>query len=186
MLARRARRGPAAVERYAEQLAAAVMAAPPVAEVLARAAAGRGGCVAAYVGVDTEPGTLPLLEALRDRGVRVLLPVLREDWSMGWGSFASTDALVTSPRGLLEPATSDGSLDEAEVVLLPGLAVGPDGARLGRGGGAYDRALVDVTGTPLLVLLHPDEVGLDVPAESHDRPVDGWVTSDGVGWVRPA
>lgn len=186
MLARRAERGPAAVERYAEQLAAAVMAAPPVAEVLARAAAGRGGCVAAYVGVGTEPGTLPLLEALRDRGVRVLLPVLREDWSMGWGAFASADALVTSPRGLLEPATSDGSLDEAEVVLLPGLAVGPDGARLGRGGGAYDRALVDVTGTPLLVLLHPDEVGLDVPAEPHDRPVDGWVTSDGVGWVRPA
>ncbi len=53
---------------------------------------------------------------------------------------------------------------------MPGLAVGHDGLRLGRGGGSYDRALARVpVGTFTCVLLHDDEVGVDVPAEPHDR-----------------
>lgn len=178
MLARRSARSVAEVAAYADALAAAALAAAPVV-----AAVERRGCVAAYVGVGTEPGTLPLLVALRAAGVRVLLPVLRPDWSMGWGAFTAEAALVDRPRGLREPAEESGALAEADVVLLPGLAVGRDGARLGRGGGAYDRALVGLAGPPLLVLLHPDEVGLDVPSEPHDRPVDGWITADGLGWV---
>ena len=43
--------------------------------------------------------------------------------------------------------------------------------RLGQGGGCYDRALGRVpVGTFVCVLLYDDEVGLDVPAEPHDRP----------------
>ena len=56
----------------------------------------------------------------------------------------------------------------------PGLAVSPTGLRLGQGGGCYDRALGRVpVGTPVWVLLYDDEVGLDVPAEPHDRSVTG-------------
>ncbi len=59
----------------------------------------------------------------------------------------------------------------ADVVLLPGLAVSLRGERLGRGGGCYDRALGRVpVGTFTCVLLHDDEVGIDVPVEPHDRP----------------
>ena len=44
--------------------------------------------------------------------------------------------------------------------------------RLGRGGGSYDRALARVpVGTFTCVLLYDGEVGVDVPAEDHDRPV---------------
>src|SRR5436190_1630261 len=44
----------------------------------AHAAAIPAGTVAAFVGTRTEPPTLPLLDALRAAGRRVLLPVLRE------------------------------------------------------------------------------------------------------------
>lgn len=175
LLARRSARSAASVAAYGEQLAAAALAAPEVAGVVAR-----GGCVAAYVGVGSEPPTVPLLDALRAGGVRVLLPVLQADWSMLWGRYGGRPALVASPRGLLEPAPPYVSLGEADLILLPGLAVGPDGARLGRGGGAYDRALVSASpAAARLVLLYPDEVGIPVPSEPHDQPVDGAITADG-------
>ncbi|MGQ5680533.1 5-formyltetrahydrofolate cyclo-ligase, partial [Streptomyces sp. ESR1.13] len=43
--------------------------------------------VAAYVSVGAEPGTLALLDALRARGVRVLLPALLPDNDLDWGEY---------------------------------------------------------------------------------------------------
>jgi 5-formyltetrahydrofolate cyclo-ligase len=69
----------------------------------------------------------------------------------------------------------------ADVVLVPGLAVSPDGVRLGRGGGSYDRALARVpAGTFTCALLHDGEVGCDVPVAPHDRAVAAAVTPSGV------
>ena len=172
----RERRDETAREAYGTALAEAALRTEPLAAVVAA-----GGCVAAYVGVGSEPRTLPLLDALVARGVEVLLPALRPDWSMTWGRYVARDALVASERGLLEPAEAPHGLGRADLVLLPGLAMGPDGMRLGRGGGAYDRALADAAPhAPLLVVLHPEEVGLPVPAEAHDRAVDGALTAAGV------
>ena len=70
---------------------------------------------------------------------------------------------------------------EAGVVLVPGLAVSSTGLRMGQGGGCYDRTLGRVpVGTPVWVLLYDDEVGLDVPAEPHDRSVTGVVSPSGL------
>ena len=66
------------------------------------------------------------------------------------------------------------------MLLVPGLAVSPAGDRLGRGGGCYDRALARAAGRPVAVLLHDDEVGVDVPTEPHDRPVTHAITPAGV------
>ncbi|MCW2709953.1 MAG: 5-formyltetrahydrofolate cyclo-ligase, partial [Marmoricola sp.] len=83
--------------------------------------------------------------------------------------------LHTARRGLLEPAgppLGRDALATADVVLVPGLAVGRDGSRLGRGGGSYDRALARVpVGTFVCVLLNSEEVLATVPRDSHDRPV---------------
>ncbi|MEV4922114.1 5-formyltetrahydrofolate cyclo-ligase [Streptomyces roseoverticillatus] len=145
------------------------------------------GTVAAYVSVGREPGTRALLEALRRRGVRVLLPVLLEDNDLDWAVYEGPDRLVRAGRGLLEP---DGprlgpeAVTSAEAVLLPGLAVDAAGMRLGRGGGSYDRVLARLAragATPsLVVLLYDGEVIAEVPAEAHDRPVDAVVTPSGV------
>ncbi|MEV5378179.1 5-formyltetrahydrofolate cyclo-ligase [Streptomyces nondiastaticus] len=145
------------------------------------------GTVAAYVSVGREPGTRALLEALRRRGVRVLLPVLLEDNDLDWAAYEGPDRLVRAGRGLLEP---DGlrlgpeAVTAADAVLLPGLAVDGRGMRLGRGGGSYDRVLarLDRAGVApaRVVLLYDSEVIAEVPAEGHDRPVDAVVTPSGV------
>ncbi|CAN5338559.1 5-formyltetrahydrofolate cyclo-ligase [soil metagenome] len=140
--------------------------------------------VAAYVSLNGEPGTGPLLDALRAAGKRVLLPVLLPDDDLDWAVYAGPDHLVSARRGLLEPDSEPLGVDAiatVDVVLVPGLAVSPAGLRLGRGGGSYDRALGRVpVGTLTCVLLYDDEVGLDVPADPHDRPVLAAATPSGV------
>ncbi|MFJ2392886.1 5-formyltetrahydrofolate cyclo-ligase [Streptomyces sp. NPDC087843] len=147
--------------------------------------------VAAYVSVGSEPGTLALLDSLRARGVRVLLPVLMADNDLDWGAYAGEDSLTRVRHGgrmaLLEPAgerLGPEAVQEADAVLLPGLAVDRRGLRLGRGGGSYDRVLARLaragTDPALVVLLYDTEVVEDVPREPHDRPVHAVVTPSGV------
>ncbi|MCC2592053.1 5-formyltetrahydrofolate cyclo-ligase [Tessaracoccus sp. OS52] len=139
------------------------------------------GVVATYASRAGEPGTASLLTALAEQGRRVLLPVLRRepDWAWytgakdlreGWGGIPEP----TSPRLGAE------ALWMADVVLVPCLAVGPDGARLGTGGGWYDRALPRrQTGAAVWALARAAEVGLDIPTEPHDVAVQAVVTELG-------
>ncbi|MGA5322644.1 5-formyltetrahydrofolate cyclo-ligase [Streptomyces seoulensis] len=147
--------------------------------------------VAAYVSVGTEPGTAELLEALRLRGTRVLLPVLLPDDDLDWGAYTGPGSLAVVRHGgrmeLAEPAGTrlgPDAVTEADVVLLPGLAVDGRGMRLGRGGGSYDRVLARLERAgarpALVVLLYDTEVVARVPAEAHDRPVHAVVTPAGV------
>lgn len=147
----------------------------------------RADTVAAYVSVGKEPGTRALLDALRARGVRVLLPVLLEDNDLDWGIYRGEDHLERAGRGLLEPdgeRLGPAAVVTAGAVLLPGLAVDSDGMRLGRGGGSYDRVLARLSAAgahpALVVLLYANEVVERVPAEPHDHPVHAVVTPGGV------
>jgi 5-formyltetrahydrofolate cyclo-ligase len=70
------------------------------------------------------------------------------------------------------------------VYVVPALAADAAGRRLGRGGGAYDRALARArTVRPdalIVALLHDDEVVPEVPAEPHDQLVHVLVTENRV------
>ncbi|TWV37142.1 5-formyltetrahydrofolate cyclo-ligase [Streptomyces misionensis] len=151
----------------------------------------RARTVAAYVSVGTEPGTGALLEALRARGTRVLLPALLPDNDLDWGEYTGPDSLARVRHGgkmaLFEPSGArlgPGAVTDADVVLLPGLAVDARGMRLGRGGGSYDRVLARLERAGarprLVVLLYDAEVVDRVPAQAHDRPVHAVVTPSGV------
>ncbi|QNS05713.1 5-formyltetrahydrofolate cyclo-ligase [Streptomyces xanthii] len=146
--------------------------------------------VAAYVSVGGEPGTGTLLDALRARGTRVLLPVLLADNDLDWGAYEGPGSLArvehAGKMALLEPAgprLGPDAVLEADVVLLPGLAVDARGKRLGRGGGSYDRVLarLEAAGVrpDLVVLLYDREVLDEVPTEEHDKAVDAVVTPSG-------
>ena len=168
-------------DRRRRPLDEVVAAARAIAEhLLATADVRRAATVAAYVSMNGEPGTGPLLDALRAAGRRVILPVLLPDDDLDWATYDGAEGLVAAPRGLLEPSgrrLGPDAVATADVVLVPGLAVDPAGVRLGRGGGSYDRALARVpVGTFTCVLLYDGEVGVPVPAESHDRAV-GWAAT---------
>lgn len=118
---------------------------------------------------------------------RALLPILIDEAgtpyrSPRWGLWEAGHALVTPSR---PPAQPDGeamgaeSLTEADLIVIPALAASEDGARLGQGGGWYDRALIHRRpGVPVVAVIFDDEV-LDpgeIPTEAHDVPIDMIVT----------
>ena len=144
----------------------------------------RAATVAAYVSVDTEPGTGPLLDRLRAMGRRVVVPVVLPDLDLDWAVYDGPDSLTRARRGLLEPTGPRLGLDAvatADVVLTPGLAVDRRGMRLGQGGGCYDRALGRVpVGTFTCTLLYDGELLDEVPSDAHDRPVTAVVTPSGL------
>jgi len=180
LLTTRRRRSLAEVGESARATSAHLLAAPEVR---------RAAIVAAYVSTASEPGTGPLLAALADAGKRVLLPVLLPDGDLDWALYRGPDHLQPARLGLLEPDGERLGVDAvatADAVLVPGLAVAADGLRLGRGGGSYDRALGRVpVGTFTCVLLYDDEVGVEVPTEPHDRPVQAAASPAGVRDLRP-
>lgn len=157
---------------------------------------GAAHTVAAYVSVGTEPGTRALLDDLRGRGVRVLLPVLLPDNDLDWAAYEGAERLArVAHAGKIDlweptgPRLGPGAVCTAGTVLLPGLAVDGRGVRLGRGGGSYDRVLArlaDAGATPaLVVLLYAHEVVEHVPQDPHDRAVHAVVTPRGVRRFRP-
>ena len=83
--------------------------------------------------------------------------------------------------------TADLRLGPDDVVLVPALAAGRDGTRLGQGGGFYDRALADLPPHPegplVVAVVHDDELlaAGEVPSAPHDRRVDAVLTPS--GWV---
>ncbi|MFF4581837.1 5-formyltetrahydrofolate cyclo-ligase [Streptomyces sp. NPDC001389] len=147
--------------------------------------------VAAYVSVGAEPGTRELLDALRDAGKRVLLPLLLPDNDLDWAAYEGPDSLAEAAHPgrmrLLEPSgppLGPQAVTGADAVLLPGLAVDRRGMRLGRGGGSYDRVLARLERAgahpALVVLLYDEEVVARVPEEPHDHPVQAVATPSGV------
>lgn len=140
--------------------------------------------VAAYVPIGREPGSLDLLDGLRDTGTEILLPVVLD--GLDWAVYAGRDRLVRGSAGTLQP---DGpllgpeALVTATAVLVPALAVDARGVRLGRGGGYYDRALALLRpSVPVAALLHDGELVPRLPVDPWDRPVHAAVAPT-AGWT---
>ena len=138
--------------------------------------------VACYAGFGSEPPTRPLLDGLRGAGVTVLLPVIAEG-DLEWAPYAGWEDLVTGPLGAPEPSAGrrpSAWLTQAQVVVVPALAVDTAGNRLGRGAGFYDRALAAVERRRIVAIVFDDEVLATVPAEARDRPVGAVLTPSGL------
>ncbi len=177
--AARNQRSPQRREEAAIAIASHVLGMPQVRDA---------ATVSVYTSRVAEPGTMPLIEALADRGVRVLLPLLGDGLQRGWGVFHGADDLTERAPGRPPEPSGDflpgEALAEADVVIVPALAADSSGTRLGQGGGWYDRALVHSRpGAPIVALVFEDEMcapGDPLPREDHDVPVDVVVTPSGI------
>lgn len=137
--------------------------------VLARCRALGWRCVAAYVPLRTEPGSLELLDGLVALGVRVLVPITLADRDLDWTSWP-----------VRAPALGREAVAGADAVLVPALAVAPDGTRLGRGGGSYDRALPRrATSATVAALVFDGETVPSLPRDTWDVPVSAVVSPSG-------
>ena len=94
---------------------------------------------------------------------------------------ASSRGAPPRPHEVLGETLGADALAEADIVLLPALAVDEDGTRIGQGGGWYDRALRHARpGAPIVAVIFDDEWSAQpLPRLSHDIPVDAVVTPSG-------
>lgn len=94
-----------------------------------------------YVSLTTEADTKGLLKNALDSGKRVCMPKIIGRGVMKAVEIKSLSDLKSGMFGILEP--DDGcrtvDTDEIDLIILPCFAAGEDGARLGKGGGYYDR-----------------------------------------------
>ncbi|PKQ25037.1 MAG: 5-formyltetrahydrofolate cyclo-ligase [Actinobacteria bacterium HGW-Actinobacteria-4] len=165
---------------HAQAISEHVLAMPSVAEAT---------CVSVYASRSHEPGTLPLIESLHERGIRVLIPMLGNGLQRGWGEYHGAEDLVERAPGRPPEPSGDflpaEALADADVVVVPALAVDTAGNRLGQGGGWYDRALADAReDVPLVALAFANEVfdadQSPLPREAHDHGVHAVITPDGI------
>lgn len=80
---------------------------------------------------------------------------------------------------LVERCAKVGALDAVDFILLPGVAFGRDGARLGYGGGFYDKLLAHLEHNPVLVAgAYAMQIVEGIPQEATDRKVEWLVTEN--------
>ncbi len=97
--------------------------------------------------------------------------------------------VVPGYQGIPEPLASLPKVNIGAIdwVLVPGLAFDLGGARLGYGGGFYDRMLAQLSpGTPRVAGAFALQIIDTVPAAPHDLVVDVIATESGLIVTRPA
>lgn len=141
------------------------------------------GSVSAYLSLPDEPDTRPYIEWAAERGIRVLLPVSRDDGLLDWAPYDGTgeDAdLLGMPRpttDLLGPI----AINDVDLILVPAAAVDRSGMRLGWGRGYFDRTIGSMEKPPpVYAVIFDDELLDEVPRERHDLPVNGVVMPGGI------
>ena len=139
--------------------------------------------IAAYLSTPDEPGTREFLSWACERGIRVLLPVSRDDGLLDWAPYDGNDedvdllGMPTPTSELLGPI----AINSVDLILVPAAAVDRNGMRMGWGLGYFDKTLGSMENCPPVYAVIFDHELVDaVPTERHDQPVDGVVTPSGI------
>jgi 5-formyltetrahydrofolate cyclo-ligase len=140
--------------------------------------------VAAYAALPDELPTRALLDGLVAAGKVLLLPRVDPGRRLAFCAVERWADLVRGSLGVLGPPEGSAriQLERGDLVIVPGVAFDPEGWRLGRGGGYYDRAFPpDAANPPLLYGLgYEFQVVPSVPHGSRDRGMDAIVTERGI------
>lgn len=142
--------------------------------------------VLAYAASPEEADPALAVEELRARGRRVAMPRIEAPGELSLRWVDAGDALEEGPFGLRQPSDAASRADAGaiEASIVPGVAFGRDGSRLGYGGGYYDRLLkILPLSAPKVGIAFESQLFDSLPSDVHDVAVDIVVTQNAV--VRP-
>ena len=143
--------------------------------------AGPPGVLAGYYPTPSEFDPLPLIARLAREGWAITLPVIMGDVPLVFRRWQAGEPLMRGPRAIMEPAAGDAL--RPAVLLVPLLAFDARGARLGYGGGHYDRTLEALRGSgdPVIAigLAFDMQEMPQLPVDRHDQRLDGILTPSG-------
>ncbi len=128
--------------------------------------------VASYMATPEELDLHLVHQAEWDAGRPVWLPRIQGPRRLEWYAVHHPDQVRIGTLNLCEPdpeAVTPSTLPPGVVLLVPGVAYGSDGRRLGMGGGFYDRVLLNLVGVSIGVGFSCQRAD-DLPVEPHDLP----------------
>jgi 5-formyltetrahydrofolate cyclo-ligase len=139
--------------------------------------------LSAYLSLPDEPDTRPFLRWTEEQGLRVLLPISRDDGLLDWAPYDGADedtdvlGMPTPTSELLAPS----AINDVDLILVPAAAVDRTGMRMGWGRGYFDKTLGSMEKCPpVYAVIFDDELVDAVPRERHDMPVGGVVTPSAI------
>jgi 5-formyltetrahydrofolate cyclo-ligase len=138
----------------------------------------RARTVMLFSSFGSEVPTGSLIERLQRKGVVVALPRI-EGAALVPVPYAPGDPTTTTPFGAEEPVGGT-PLDPSsiDVIGVPGVAFDRRGARIGYGGGYYDRFLRGLRAFTVGLVFGLQVLDEDLPAGRFDLPVDAIVTEE--------
>lgn len=125
-----------------------------------------------YLPYNQEVRTTQMLQKALEDGKRIAVPKCYGD-EMRFIYLDDLSLVEKGYCGIPEPI-ADGPIadDPTALVLMPGLAFTKDGARMGYGGGFYDKFLAAEPNHPTLALCYAFQMVDHLDTEAHDIPVD--------------
>jgi len=139
--------------------------------------------IAAYLSTPNEPSTREFLAWACGKGIKVLLPVSREDGLLDWapydGSKEAEDVLgmPVPTSDLLSPM----AINDVGLIIVPAACVDKSGMRMGWGRGYFDKTLGSMERCPpVYAVIFDSELIDSTPSEVHDQRVNGVVTPGGI------
>ncbi len=141
----------------------------------------QAGKVLFYASFRTEVNTGTMIAEALDMGKTVILPrVDQEEGRLTKHVINGLEELVPGHMGILEPDMdkhSEVKVEDIHMLVVPGLAFDIKGARIGYGGGYYDKLLPRIKGERTIAALAFEvQIFSSLPMEEHDIPVDYIIT----------
>lgn len=125
-----------------------------------------------YSSLPDEVCTHELIREVCAEGKRVLLPVVVGD-ELELRTYAGEDSMAKGAFNIDEPQGEDFEAYELiDLAVVPGIAFTPEGLRLGRGRGYYDRLLPRLGAALKVGLCWPFQLLAELPHEPHDVCMD--------------
>ncbi|MGL4367105.1 MAG: 5-formyltetrahydrofolate cyclo-ligase [Brevinemataceae bacterium] len=129
------------------------------------------GCIALYNALESEINISSIWKFVLEKGCRTVFPRVSENFSLDLCIAGDVKDFRRGSFGILEPCSSvyKGSVD---IFLVPGLAFGVDGSRLGYGAGYYDRLLSKYPNAQKIGITAEEFLYQHLPQDKYDITMD--------------
>jgi 5-formyltetrahydrofolate cyclo-ligase len=110
------------------------------------------------------------LASLRETGVTIVLPRIVGPGALTLHEVGPFEGLEEGPHGIRQPSVTTPEVARADIdiVIVPGVAFDASGARIGYGGGYYDRLLDRLPSARRIGMAFDVQLVGSIPHEPHD------------------